>query len=118
MLGVYGFMFVQNFFDSENDTNCLVENYRGMWRGTPLSAASLTVSLASLAGMPPTAGFFAKLVVLIMAIGAGLYGLAGVLVLGSAISVYYYFKLMRTSFEEDEKSCEFEEAAASGPASA
>jgi len=56
----------------------------------PVMAGSLALALLSLAGMPPTIGFFAKLGVLLAAIHAGLWALAVLLVLTSALSFAYY----------------------------
>ena len=55
----------------------------------------LAVALGSLAGIPPMAGFAAKLLLFIAAFKAGLYGLVAVALLGVVISIYYYFNWMR-----------------------
>ena len=116
MLGVYGVMFVQNLYSDENDSYLSVSDYGGMWRRSPLSVGVLTVGLSSLAGIPPTAGFFAKLLVVILAVQTGLYGLAAVLVAGSAASIYYYFKWVRAAFDgQGDADYGFEPAEASGP---
>ena len=57
----------------------------------------LLVSLGSLAGIPPLAGFVAKLLIFIAAFQAGLYWILGVALGGVVISIYYYFGWMRAS---------------------
>jgi NADH-quinone oxidoreductase subunit N len=78
-------------FDDE-DANLKIADLNGLaWR-RPLAAAAMTVFLFSLAGIPPTAGFFAKLYLFQEGIGQGLIGLVLVGVLNSVISLYYYMR--------------------------
>ena len=64
-----------------------------------MADSTLIISLASLAGIPPTAGFFGKLLILILAWYAQLYVLMGVMIAGSAVSIFYYFSWMRASID-------------------
>lgn len=74
------------------DANIRVDELNGLaWR-EPLAAAAMTVFLLSLAGIPPTAGFFGKLYIFREAMGQGLLGLVLVGVLNTVISVYYYLR--------------------------
>lgn len=81
-----------------------IANYAGLMRRAPFYAASLTVFFASLAGIPPTAGFLGKFFVFGSAIKVGLAGhpelvaLAALGVANSVISVYYYFNVVRLMF--------------------
>lgn len=81
-----------------------IESYSGLIRRAPFYAASLTVFLASLAGIPPTAGFLGKFLVFGSAIKVGVLGhpeliiLAALGVVNSVISVYYYFNVVRLMF--------------------
>lgn len=81
-----------------------IEGYAGLTRRSPLLAASLTVFLVSLAGVPPTAGFLGKLFIFGGAISAGIAlspELAVLAVLGvvnSVISAYYYLNVVRLMF--------------------
>lgn len=106
---LFAIFFVQSLNKSANDANLCVCSYKGLWQKNPVATTSLTLGLASLAGIPPTAGFFAKLFVLILAYAAGLYWLMLILILGSVASIYYYFKWIRATFEplQDEEECEF-----------
>ncbi|NIG53174.1 NADH-quinone oxidoreductase subunit N [Chitinophaga sp. Cy-1792] len=71
------------------------EGFNGLARKEPLMALTVTVCLLSLAGIPVTAGFFAKYFVLAAAIQQGhLLWLVILAVLCAAISVYYYFRVI------------------------
>jgi NADH-quinone oxidoreductase subunit N len=71
------------------------EGFNGLGKQQPLVAVVATILLFSLAGIPLTAGFFAKYFVLSAAIQqGGLLWLVIVGLLGAAISVYYYFKVI------------------------
>src|SRR5436309_6182241 len=77
----------------------LIEDFAGLMRRAPLLAGAMTICLISLAGIPPTAGFFAKLFVFFAAIhqGGRAVGpwLAGVMVVNSVISLAYYIAIAR-----------------------
>lgn len=115
MFAVYGIMFIQNFYGKASDELVKTCDYRGLWKRHPLSAASVSVGLASLAGIPPTAGFFAKLFVLFLAFAAHQYLLMAILILGSVVSIYYYFNWIREAFAaSDSEGPDFEPERASG----
>ncbi|HVI49460.1 MAG TPA: NADH-quinone oxidoreductase subunit N [Chitinophaga sp.] len=84
------------------------EGFNGLARKQPLLAFAVAVFLFSLAGIPVTAGFFAKYFVLAAAIQHGhLLWLVIVAVLGAAISVYYYFRvIMAMYFKQGEPEVE------------
>lgn len=70
----------------------------GLWQRSPISAIVLIVFMASLIGVPPTAGFFGKLLIFQDALKAGLTPLAIVLAVNSVISAYYYVGIARAAF--------------------
>ncbi|SFD13402.1 NADH dehydrogenase subunit N [Chitinophaga sp. CF118] len=71
------------------------DGFNGLARTQPLLAVTTTIFLFSLAGIPLTAGFFAKYFVLAAAVQQGnLLWLVIVAVLCAAISVYYYFRVI------------------------
>lgn len=78
-------------FDSE-DANLRVEELRGLASRQPLAAAAMTIFLFSLAGVPPTLGFFGKLFIFAEAFRQNLVGLVLVGVLNTVISAYYYLR--------------------------
>ncbi|MHC4607161.1 MAG: NADH-quinone oxidoreductase subunit N [Planctomycetota bacterium] len=71
-----------------------VGQYAGLGRLRPWSAAAMTLFMISLSGIPPTAGFFGKFALFGAAMNAKLYGLVVVGVLMSAVSVYYYMRVV------------------------
>jgi NADH-quinone oxidoreductase subunit N len=75
-----------------------VEDYRGIGFKSPGLAFALSVFLLSLLGIPLTAGFMGKVVVFREAINQGYVGLAVVGVLNTAVSVYYYLRLIVVMF--------------------
>ena len=70
------------------------EDLAGLGRRHPAAALAFSVFLLSLAGVPPTAGFFAKFYVFDAAIDAELYGLTVIGLLNSVIASYYYLKVL------------------------
>ena len=71
-----------------------IDNYDGLGKTAPLTALLMAILLVSLAGIPPTFGFYSKFVLFLSAIRGGLLWLAIVCVLNSALSVYYYVKVI------------------------
>ncbi|MBI1744248.1 NADH-quinone oxidoreductase subunit N [Candidatus Acetothermia bacterium] len=74
--------------------NPTLSDYAGLAKRHPWLAAAMAVFMISLAGIPPTAGFMAKLYVFGGAIQAGHYKLAIIGVLASVVSVYYYLRVV------------------------
>ena len=73
--------------------------YAGLAQRSPLLAMGLTVALLSLAGIPPFVGFFAKLYLFLAAIRASSVGLQLLVVWAlvmSALSLYYYGRVIHT----------------------
>lgn len=78
------------------------DGFNGFAKKEPLLAFILTVYLLSLAGIPLTAGFFAKYFVLAAAVKTGTYlWLVIFAVLMAAISVYYYFRIIQAMYFKD-----------------
>lgn len=69
-----------------------IDDLAGFAKQRPMMALCLTIFLLSLAGLPPTLGFFGKFYLFSAAIGEGLLWLALWGVLNSVISVYYYLR--------------------------
>jgi NADH-quinone oxidoreductase subunit N len=76
-----------------------VTAFRGLaWRGGALPAVALSIFRCSLAGLPPFAGFLAKLEVFKAGIEGGEYALVVIGALNSVVSLYYYARLLRAMF--------------------
>ena len=78
----------------KGEENLELENYSGLAYKHPLMALSMTVFLLSLGGLPPFAGFVAKFYIFSAAIEEGFVTLVIIAVLNSAISFYYYLKVV------------------------
>src|SRR6478736_6485082 len=75
-----------------------ISDLAGLSRTHPTMAFFLAVLLFSLAGIPPLAGFFAKFYVFLAAIKAGLFTLAVIGVLLSAVAAYYYLRIVKLMY--------------------
>ena len=75
-----------------------VEDYAGLGRRSPVLAATLTIFLLSLIGIPMTGGFFAKFYVFSAALQNNLIWLVMIGVLNSAIGAYYYLRIIVTMY--------------------
>lgn len=98
-LTVYTFMNIGAFgvlsvLERQEERNLTFEEYAGLGFRKPFVAALMTIFMVSLSGIPPFAGFFGKYYVFAAAVEANLTWLAIVGVLTSAISVYYYLRLV------------------------
>jgi NADH-quinone oxidoreductase subunit N len=76
------------------DARVRLNDLKGMAAKAPFASAALSLSLISLAGIPLTGGFIGKFYLFNAAIHNGFIGLAIIGVLGSVVSVFYYFRLM------------------------
>ena len=91
LLGAFGVLAALASPEGEVET---IDQLRGLYWTRPFAAAVFTASLLSLAGMPFTAGFVAKLYVLAAGVDAGWWTLAVLLVTTSAVGLYYYLRVL------------------------
>ena len=77
-----------------------ISGLAGLHQRSPLLAGAMTLSMVSLAGIPPLAGFFGKFLLFKAAIeqGPAYYWLVGVAIVGVVISLYYYFGVVRAIY--------------------
>ena len=85
-------------FECEN-----LEDLKGLNRRNPWYAFVMLVLMFSLAGIPPTAGFYAKLAVLYAAVAAGQIWLAVAAVLFSLIGAFYYLRIVKLMYFDEPK---------------
>jgi NADH-quinone oxidoreductase subunit N len=71
-----------------------LENFKGTYVKNPLLTAALTVSMLSLAGIPPVAGFFAKYYLFVNAWSAGFTWLVLIAIVTSIIGAFYYLRII------------------------
>jgi len=86
-LGAFGLITLVSRADGERTQ---LSGFAGLARRNPVAAAAMAVFLLSLAGIPPTAGFWGKLYVF----EAGHVGMAVIAVLTSAVALYYYLRVI------------------------
>ena len=82
------------WLESESNDNLLLDDLAGLSKTHPWAAFALTVFMFSFAGMPPTVGFMGKFFVFNAALTNHLNGLVVIGVIGSAISLFYYLRVI------------------------
>lgn len=97
-LGSFGLLMILSKKGFECET---IEDLKGLNRRSPLLAFIMLLLMFSLAGIPPTVGFIAKLSVLEAIIDAGYISLAVVAVLASLIGAFYYLRVVKTMYFEE-----------------
>ena len=75
-----------------------IDDYKGLYQTNPFLSWVLALALFSLAGIPPTAGFFGKLFLLTAGASKGSYFFIGIAALNMIISLYYYLRVIRAVF--------------------
>lgn len=75
-----------------------IADYAGMWRRAPLLALALGFCLVSLTGLPPTAGFMAKVYIFNTAVQSDLVWLVVIATLNTALAAFYYLRVVGTMF--------------------
>lgn len=78
-----------------------LNSLRGLAKRNPFLAFAFLIGVASLAGIPLTAGFFGKFFVFNIAVQAKMYWPLGIAILGAAAGFYYYFKIIKAMYWEN-----------------
>jgi len=99
-LGAFGMLLYLSRAGFECET---LDDMKGLNRRSPWTAFVMLVLMFSLAGIPPTAGFYAKLAVLSAAVAAGQVWLAVVAVLLSLIGAFYYLRVVKLMYFDEPK---------------
>ncbi|HXC42586.1 MAG TPA: NADH-quinone oxidoreductase subunit N [Candidatus Dormibacteraeota bacterium] len=92
---------VVSHFANAGERYVTLEDYEGLGRTSPLLAATLTIFLLSLIGIPMTGGFFAKFYVFSAAIKANLIWLTIIGVINSGVGAYYYLRIIVMMYMRD-----------------
>ena len=79
-----------------------ISQYRGLVKTNPVLAWIMAIALFSLAGIPPTAGFFGKIFLLTSGASGGNYILITIAALNMMVSLYYYLRVIRSMFMESQ----------------
>ncbi len=81
-----------------------ISDYKGFYKTNPLLAWILTIALFSLAGVPPTAGFFGKFFLLFAGAEKGNWLLISIAALNLVISFYYYLRVVKAIFMDQNEN--------------
>jgi NADH-quinone oxidoreductase subunit N len=81
-----------------------MDDYKGFYKTNPLLSWVLAIALFSLAGVPPTAGFFGKFFLLLAGAGKGNYLLITIAALNMVVSLYYYLRVVKAIFMDDSEN--------------
>ncbi len=93
-LGAFGVIgLVSALADKEN-----ISDYKGFYKTNPMLSWVLAISLFSLAGVPPTAGFFGKMFLVTAGASKGNYILVIIASLNMIVSLYYYLRVVKAIF--------------------
>lgn len=98
-LATLGAFAVLAFLDRRKQ-GVVLHDLSGLFKRSPLKALILTLCILTLAGIPPTAGFFAKFFVFKVAFQAGYYALVIVGLLTTIISAFYYLRIIAVMYSE------------------
>ncbi|MGE5639562.1 MAG: NADH-quinone oxidoreductase subunit NuoN [Clostridia bacterium] len=99
-LGSFGMILYLARPGFESDT---LEDMRGLAKRSPWYAFLMMLIMLSLAGLPPTVGFYAKLAVFSAAVQAGFVWLAVAAVLLSLVGAFYYLRVIKLMYFDDPK---------------
>ena len=83
-------------------------HYQGLFWRRPVLTGVMTIMMLSLAGIPLTAGFITKLFAILAAVQGTNWFLAAMIILGSAIGLFYYLRVMLTLFKRPKQFIEFD----------
>jgi NADH-quinone oxidoreductase subunit N len=92
--GTLGMFAALSYLGGEGEKRKNFDDFKGLAKVRPYSAAAITIFLLSMAGIPPTAGFMGKLYIITSAIDAGQIALAVLGIVSSILSMWYYLRLI------------------------
>ena len=105
-LGIFAAL---SYLTGNGEMRSQFDDFKGLAKKRPYSAAAITVFLLSMAGIPPTAGFMGKLYIITSAIQAGQVTLAVLGIVSSILSMWYYLRLIiNMYFHEPQETFETE----------
>ncbi|WP_024436367.1 proton-conducting transporter membrane subunit, partial [Acinetobacter baumannii] len=93
-IGAFGAVALMSSPYNNVDEAQSLADYRGLFWRRPVLTATLTVMMLSLAGIPLTAGFIGKFLVVMAAVTTQHWFLAAMIIVGSGIGLYYYLRVM------------------------
>ncbi len=99
--GTLGIFCALSYLGGEGEKRSTFDDFKGLAKVRPYSAAAISVFLLSMAGIPPTAGFMGKFYIITSAINAGQVTLAVLGIISSVISMWYYLRLIINMYFHD-----------------
>ena len=93
-VGTLGIFAALSYLGGVGEKRATFDDFKGLAKVRPYSAAAITVFLLSMAGIPPTAGFMGKFYIITSAISAGQTALAVLGIISSILSMWYYLRLV------------------------
>jgi len=112
-LGIFAAL---SYLTGNGEKRTSFEDFKGLAKSRPYSAAAITIFLLSMAGIPPTAGFMGKFYIIVSAINAGQVTLAVLGIVSSILSMWYYLRLIVNMYFHDAKESFETEKSILGPA--
>ena len=106
VIGAFG---VVMLVSSRGEQRTTLSSYAGLARRNPLAAGLISLFLLSLAGIPPTVGFVAKVAVFRAAVGAGYWPLVLIGVLASVVAAFFYLRVIVLMFMHEPQGAEAEQ---------
>ncbi len=97
-LGAFGFVVL---LESKGYAGEVIGDYAGLSRRHPAAALGMLIFMLALAGIPPTAGFMGKLYLFAAAVNGGYVVLTVIAVIMSAVSLFYYFRIVVQMYLRD-----------------
>ncbi|MFN2353212.1 MAG: NADH-quinone oxidoreductase subunit N [Desulfopila sp.] len=97
-VGTLGIFASLSYLCGEGERRKTFDDFRGLAKVRPYSAAAITVFLLSMAGIPPTVGFMGKFYIIVNAMHGGQMTLAVLGIVSSVISMWYYLRLIITMY--------------------
>lgn len=92
--GTLGIFSALSYLGGKGEARSTFDDFKGLAKVRPYSAAAISIFLLSMAGIPPTAGFMGKFYIITSAINAGQVTLAVLGIISSVISMWYYLRLI------------------------
>lgn len=107
-LGLFGVITLMSSTYKDSGEAAELSHYQGLFWRRPVLTGVMTVMLLSLAGVPLTAGFITKFFAIVSAVDGREWFLAAMIILGSAIGLFYYLRVMLTLFKRPTRTIEFD----------
>lgn len=107
-IGAFGVITLMSSPYREHKDAAELVHYQGLFWRRPVLTAVMTIMMLSLAGIPLTAGFISKLFAVLAAVQGQQWFLSAMIIVGSAIGLFYYLRVMLTLFKRPTETIEYD----------